>query len=175
MDQIFITALSIGALLITVVVFSYFMSLIFKNSFYKDFLSKWGMQTIFVFSLFATVGSLIMSVFMDLPPCDLCWYQRIFMYPILFISGGTLFKKDFKSGAFYSIILAVVGVLIAAYHYLIQISDTIGSSSVICSPVLSGDCSIPEFVKFGFVTIPYISLVAFIFIIISAYYVYRKN
>ena len=29
-----------------------------------------------------TLGSLFFSEVMELPPCSLCWYQRLFMFPL---------------------------------------------------------------------------------------------
>jgi disulfide bond formation protein DsbB len=176
MEEIFIKILSLGALLISVLIISFLISFIFRSSSsYTKFLKKYGLQIIFIFSLVATLGSLALSVVFEQPPCDLCWYQRMFMYPIVFISGFAWYKKDFKNGAIYSIMLAVIGALVALYNYLLQISDTLKSSSTFCSPGSATDCSIPEFVEFGFVTTPYISLVAFLLIIISAYYASRKD
>ena len=130
---------------------------------------------IFIFSLFATIGSLIMSVYFSFPPCDLCWYQRMFMYPIAFVSGLALFKKDFKNGSFYSLWLAIVGGLIALYHYILQFTDLLKDGGVICSPFSSVDCSIPDFIEFGFVTTPLISLSIFVFAIICAIYASKRN
>lgn len=175
MEEFFTKSLSLGALLISALIISYLLALAFKSSdFYSNFLKKFGLQVVFVFSLVATVGSLLMSIYFDFPPCDLCWYQRMFMYPIVFISGVAIFRKDFKGGSINTIIMAVIGSLIAIYHYVLQFSDSLSSNSAFCSPT-SIDCSIPDFVHFGFVTTPFISLVAFILIIISAFYAQRKS
>ncbi|MDA1515628.1 disulfide bond formation protein B, partial [Bacillus cereus group sp. TH40LC] len=36
-------------------------------------------------SLIATCGSLYFSEILGFTPCNLCWYQRIFMYPLIFL------------------------------------------------------------------------------------------
>jgi len=176
MEEIFIKILSLGAIVISVVIISFVFSFITKSSgFYSTFLKKYGLHIVFIFSLIATLGSLLMSVLFELPACDLCWYQRMFMYPIVFISGFALYKKDYKNGAVYTLMMAVIGALFALYHYLIQVSGTLRNSTTFCSPTSAVDCSVPDFVNFGFVTTPYISLTAFVLIIISAYYAARKD
>ncbi|MCX6731550.1 MAG: disulfide bond formation protein B, partial [Candidatus Parcubacteria bacterium] len=66
----------------------------------------------FIVALIATAGSLIFSEVLKLEPCKLCWFQRIFMYPQVFLLGTALFKKD-KNIADYSIFLSVIGAAIA--------------------------------------------------------------
>ncbi len=52
-------------------------------------------------------------------PCELCWYQRIFMYPQVFLLGMAFVRKEFNI-ARYTLMLSVIGGTISAYHYLIQ-------------------------------------------------------
>lgn len=47
-----------------------------------------------VIALVATVGSLFFSEVMNLPPCVLCWYQRIAMYPLVFVIGTGITLRD---------------------------------------------------------------------------------
>jgi disulfide bond formation protein DsbB len=176
MEKFFITTLSLGSLFLTALIISFLLSLFTKQkTAYAKILKKHGLVSIFVLSLIATIGSLLMDYYFNFPPCDLCWYQRMFMYPVVFISGYALLKGDKKEGATYTILLSFVGMFIALYHYILQISDTLKANSAFCSPLGGGDCSIPDFVEFGFVTTPFISSVAFIFIIICAYYVRKQN
>src|SRR3989344_5301181 len=86
-------------------------------------LSKKNFQTyllpiVFLVSAAATLGSLYFSEILKLPPCVLCWYQRIFMYPIAFISGIALYRKG-KSWAWYVLPLALIGLAVAIYHNLL--------------------------------------------------------
>ena len=48
----------------------------------------------FIISLTATLGSLFFSEIMQFIPCSMCWYQRIFMYPLVFIFLINLFSID---------------------------------------------------------------------------------
>jgi len=64
----------------------------------------------------ATLGSLFFSEVMGLKPCVLCWYQRIFMYPLVVILLVGMFPLDNRVVR-YALPLAVIGWLFAIYHY----------------------------------------------------------
>ncbi len=121
----------------------------------------------FIVSLVATLGSLFFSEVMQFVPCSLCWYQRIFMYPLVFILLVNLLYPDDKVFK-YSFPLVVVGLIISIYHNLLIlkiIPETL-------SPCVSGvPCSVDYLNYFGFITIPLLSFVAFlaIFILLIAY------
>lgn len=107
----------------------------------------------FAVATVATVGSLYLSVGMGLVPCDLCWYQRILMYPLVLVLGIGIFRGD--SVRSYVLPFSVGGLLVAAYHiYLQRTPATTGActSEVPCEVVLY------EF--YGF-SIPEMSLTAF--------------
>ena len=134
-------------------------SLFFRNDlfvFLKKFLKKKGMLVVFVVSLVATLGSLFYSDIMGLNPCRLCWYQRIFMYPLVIVSGVALFRKS-KEYAYAIIPLAVIGGLIAAYHYAVQFLPMIVSCTIDGT-----DCAVKEILSFGYITIPMMALTAFV-------------
>src|SRR6185295_7978736 len=59
-----------------------------------QFIGKNGLVLAFLFSLASMLGSLFYSQIAGFPPCDLCWFQRIFMYPLVFLLGLALIKKD---------------------------------------------------------------------------------
>jgi disulfide bond formation protein DsbB len=124
----------------------------------------------FVISLTATLGSLFFSEIAGFEPCKLCWFQRIFMYPLPIILGVSLFKGK-KDVEWYVKPLSVIGFLIAAYHYYIQINP---QPLVPCSTVgFSVSCSTRFVTNFGYITIPFMSLTAFLmitFLMISKIY-----
>jgi disulfide bond formation protein DsbB len=68
--------------------------------------------------LIATFGSLYFSEVMRLPPCVLCWYQRILMYPIVLIAAVGIIRLD-KALATYVLPLSITGWLISLYHNLL--------------------------------------------------------
>ena len=109
----------------------------------------------------STLGSLFFSEIMEFPPCTLCWYQRIFMFPLVIILLVGLFPFD-KSIIKYALPLAIAGWGIAFYHSLLY-SGFIPESIQPCSQGVS--CSETYLDLFGFLTIPMLSLISFSIII----------
>lgn len=105
----------------------------------------------------STLGSLFFSEIMQFPPCILCWYQRIFLFPLVFIFTTGLFSGD-KSVARYALPLATAGWLIALYHNLLY-AGIIPESIKPCSRGVS--CTEEYISLFGFLTIPMLSLLSF--------------
>ena len=108
-------------------------------------------------ALASSLGSLFFSEVMNLAPCVLCWYQRIFMFPLVFTLAFSLFARDLP-GVRYSLVIAAVGWLIALYHFLLY-TGFIPKGLQPCGPGLS--CSDISFQLWGFMTIPLMSLIAF--------------
>lgn len=118
----------------------------------------------FLISLFSMLISLFYSDIALYTPCLLCWYQRIFMYPQVFILGLAIYKKDVMVVG-YSIILAAVGALIALYQVYLQLG---GASIGVCTTVANTvSCTTKYVLEFGYVTIPVMSLTTFLLILIS--------
>lgn len=105
----------------------------------------------------ATLGSLFFSEIMDFPPCSLCWYQRIFMYPMVLVLGVGLLPFDGKVVR-YALPLALGGWLTALYHTLLY-EGFIPESAAPCSQGVS--CSENYIELLGFLSIPMLSLLAF--------------
>ncbi len=132
----------------------------------KKFLQKKGVLISFAVSLLATVGSLFLSEVAKFTPCLLCWYQRILMYPLVIILGVALFKKT-RDVAYYVLPLSVVGAIIAAYHYYLQINP---QALAPCSAVgVSASCTGRPFTHFGYITIPWMAFSAFVVISLSMF------
>jgi len=116
----------------------------------------------FLISFAAMVGSLIYSNFIGYPPCLFCWYARIAFYPQVFLFGMALFKKDRKI-IDYAIMLSVLGLVVGAYHSLIQY---VGFSPLPCEA--GGiSCVTREVFQFGFITIPLMGAVGFLTLLLS--------
>lgn len=111
----------------------------------------------------ATAGSLFFSEVMNLPPCVLCWYQRIAMYPLVLILGISIIRKD-GIAKVYGLSLAILGFAIAVYHNLLYYK-IIPQSIIPCTSGVS--CTSKQIEWLGFITIPFLSLVAFSVIILS--------
>ena len=110
--------------------------------------------------LVATMGSLFFSEVMGLPPCVLCWYQRICMYPIAVIATVGLAAGD-RHVARYLWPLAGTGLVIAIYHNLLYY-HLVPDSITPCTTGVS--CTERQIEWLGFITIPLLSLTAFVII-----------
>lgn len=111
-------------------------------------------------ALIATTGSLFFSEVMKLPPCVLCWYQRIAMYPLVFILAAGIILRDNKI-KFYALPLSFVGLAISVYHNLLYYK-LIPANVVPCTSGVS--CTSKQIEWLGFITIPFLSLCAFLII-----------
>ncbi|MBN8192649.1 disulfide bond formation protein B [Bacillus sp. NTK074B] len=115
-------------------------------------------------SLIATLGSLYFSEIMKYEPCELCWYQRILMYPMVILLGVAYVRKDFQA-ALYSTILSGIGLIVSIYHYSIQKVSFLSESAPACGRV---PCTGEYINLFGFVTIPFLAMTGFIIIFITS-------
>src|SRR5690625_7600016 len=95
---------------------------------------------------------------MGFTPCELCWVQRIFMYPLVMIYGVAAFKKDL-SIALPGLFLSGIGMFISAYHYLLQKLPSLQEVGASCGIV---PCNTEYVNYFGFITIPFLAGTAFI-------------
>lgn len=120
------------------------------------------LQIAFLVSLVATMGSLYFGEVLRYPPCTLCWYQRICMYPLVIIMGTALWKND---DSFYRNVLPLsgIGLIIAIYHNLLYYG-IIPDSITPCTQGVS--CTTKQIEIMGFITIPLMSLIAFIIIFV---------
>lgn len=133
--------------------------------------NKWILIfTAWLISCVATLGSLFFSEIMKLPPCILCWYQRICMYPLalILLTGVLSFDRKIVK---YSAPLALTGWIIAVYHNLLYYK--ILPESI--SPCVRGiSCTTVQINWAGFITIPLLSLAAFTFILVILFITQRK-
>jgi disulfide bond formation protein DsbB len=131
------------------------------------------MQFTLVIATVSTLGSLYFSEIVKFPPCSLCWYQRLFMYPIMIVIIIGLWKKD-KNLVYYILPFSIIGLIIAIYHNLLYygfISENLQPCTVGVS------CTESQLDLFGFVTIPLLSLLGFLAInfLTLIYYKIQKN
>ena len=106
----------------------------------------------------STLGALFFGEVMKLPPCSLCWYQRIFMFPMMLILPFGLFPFD--RNVIRSVLpLVGIGGLVAALHVLV-VEGIIPERVAPCRQGVPCSETVAEW--FGFVTIPMLSLVAFL-------------
>jgi disulfide bond formation protein DsbB len=110
----------------------------------------------------AMLGSLFFSEVMGYPPCELCWVQRILMYPLVVIYGVAAYKKDI-SIALPGLILSGIGMFVSTYHYLVQKLPVLQEAGKACGLV---PCNATYINILGFITIPFLAGTAFIFIFV---------
>lgn len=128
-----------------------------------SFVSKHVLPLGFLVTLGGMVLSLYYSEVLHVVPCDLCWYQRIFMYSQVFMFGYAWYRKD-RSVLPYTFLLSFVGLLIAIYQHMLQIGYDMYKP---CSTApFAVDCSKPTFIEFGFVTFPFMAVVLFLTVIL---------
>ena len=117
----------------------------------------------------STLGALFLGEVMHLPTCVLCWYQRIFMFPLALILPIGLFPPDRKMVR-YALPLATLGWLIAVFHLLL-VAGVVPEEIKPCRQGIP--CSETVIEWFGFVTIPLLSFLAFstvIALLVLAYF-----
>ncbi|MBX3287760.1 MAG: disulfide bond formation protein B [Acidobacteria bacterium] len=119
---------------------------------------------IWITALVATIGSLFFSEVMELPPCVLCWYQRIAMYPLVAIVAVAIITRD-RWWKMYVLPFSITGLAVAVYHNLLYY-HIIPESITPCTEGVS--CTSVQLEWLGFITIPLMSLTAFIIINILA-------
>lgn len=133
-------------------------------------LRQYGLVSAWVVSIVALCGSLTFSQILLWTPCELCWFERIFMYPQVVLLGIATFKKD-RAIFPYSASLAALGGLISAYHILVE--NFPGLDGVIDCSRVGVSCSTEYIDWFGFITIPLLALVAFVLIVVLQWFSLR--
>jgi disulfide bond formation protein DsbB len=135
-----------------------------------DSIGAQGLALAWMVALVATLGSLYYSEVAGFPPCPLCWYQRIAMYPLAVILGVATFRRD-PDVRRYVWPLTLAGGLIAAYHYQLEWFPT--QAGVACDA--AAPCTVRWVFEFGFVSLPYMALSAFAFIAALLYAAGRER
>jgi disulfide bond formation protein DsbB len=108
-----------------------------------------------------TLGSLYLSEVAKFPPCELCWFQRIAMYPLVVVLGIAALRRD-TSVRRYAVPLAGIGLAVSIYHYLVErFPDSITTSCTTDVP-----CSTVWVWKFHFLSIPAMAGAGFALIIV---------
>jgi disulfide bond formation protein DsbB len=118
--------------------------------------------TAWMIAVVASLGSLFFGEVMKLPPCSLCWYQRICLFPLTVIIAVGIALRD-RNLFLYATPLVVVGLGLAVYHNLLYY----GIVSEALSPCTQGvPCSSRQIEWLGFITIPLMALFGFLGILI---------
>ena len=107
----------------------------------------------------ATTGSLYYSEVAHFVPCLLCWVQRAFMYPL----AGVLTVAAWRRWPVrvWARTAALIGAGVSVWHLLVEQFPGL-EGAVACDP--ANPCSLKWVDVFGFITIPYMALSAFLLI-----------
>ena len=125
-----------------------------RNSLYIALITAWV----------AMCGSLYFSEVRGYVPCVLCWYQRILMYPLALVIAIGLLRRDWNL-PYYVLPFSLIGLGVSTYHYLLEKTDLFAGSTA-CRQGVS--CTTQWINWFGFVTIPFLALTAFLIISIMS-------
>jgi len=118
-------------------------------------------------ALVATAGSLYLSLGLGLVPCELCWYQRILMYPLVVVFGVALVEH--RATVYRTVLpLSVSGAAVAAYHSWLQVAG----SGLQCG--VGGGCG-AVLLRVAGLTIPNLSLVAVVLVTFAAVGLWRLD
>ena len=137
-----------------------------------SFVHKYILELLFWGIMSAVIGSLVYSEIIGFPPCDLCWYQRIFLYPQAIIVLIAMFRKD-KTVIDYLVPLSILGALVAFYQSLVQWGVSFGS--VLDCTASGGECAKVYVSEYSYITIPFMSLSVFVYIIALKFVYYSHN
>lgn len=144
-----------------------------KNAF-LNFVDKHYLSLGFVISLFASLFSLVYSEIVGFVPCYLCWYQRVFMFPLVFIFGSAIWHKDRKIVK-YILPLLGVGFVISVYQNFFYYFGNGSNLPCDASGVSCYQQLISEFS--GYISIPMLALTSFLSLvtIVLVAHFYKKE
>lgn len=161
--------LSLGTIFLQFIILFIAVNFIFfkkKNNPFLLFFKKYTFILGFLSALGAFVLSLFYSEIVGYPPCELCWIQRIFLYPQLILFGMELYKKD-KSIVDFSLVFAFIGSIVSIYHIYVENGGQLGLSCASINGAVSNEisCSIRYIYEFGYITMPIMALTLSLFIV----------
>ena len=151
--SLFTALLALGALAVTIVVVVVGATAAGRQRLHG--LRAEALRMAFSVAAVSTVGSLWFSEVGGFLPCELCWYQRIAMYPLVIILGAAAWRGD-PDPRWRVLPMSLVGMALSAYHYQLQLFPDQGSSCDIAAP-----CTQQWVDEFGFVSIPFMAFCGF--------------
>lgn len=161
--------LALGTIFLQVVILLIALNFIFSRSRENKILLFFKNYT-FYFGFLAALGAVALSLFyseiVGYPACELCWIQRIFLYPQLILFGMELYKKE-RSIIDFSIVFAILGSITSIYHIYVEAGGTKGLACANIDPSSTTEisCAVRYIYEFGYVTMPIMALTLSLFII----------
>ena len=144
-----------------------------KDKTLQPLVKKWGMRSAFLITIGGLAVTLVYSEVFGFVPCGLCWLQRVFLYPQIFIIGTSMYLKDKVFAPVYGIVLSSLGLIIALYQHYLQM----GGIDIAGCPTTGEhtDCAERILFEYGFMTFPLLSAVLFLFLIVLYWYIYKSR
>jgi disulfide bond formation protein DsbB len=121
-------------------------------------LEGYELWLVFLVASIATGGSLFFSEIAGFVPCELCWFQRICMYPLSIVVLLAALANE-RRVAHYLLPLPLVGAGVAVYHLLVE--NGVVEQGRACLISAPGGCATKWINEFGYVTIPVLALTGF--------------
>jgi disulfide bond formation protein DsbB len=136
------------------------LALLVAGRFVRSLLWGYELWAAFVVAAIATGGSLFFSEIAHFVPCELCWYQRICMYPLSLLTLFLAYHGDYRV-VLYVLPFPVVGAGVSIYHLLVE-------NHVVATPLacqIGAGCTVKWINEFGYMTIPTLALTGFVLLI----------
>ncbi len=125
---------------------------------------QWGLLALATLvALISTLSALFIGEIMGQMPCLLCWYQRIFMFPLAIILIIALYRSDIGVWL-YGLPMAIGGLGFAFYHSGLY-GGLIPKPIVPCSQD-GPSCTDTNMTIFS-LPLPYLSVLAFLAIVVA--------
>lgn len=160
-----ITTLIPYSILASHVAFGILVLAIFTKTYFgrkiKLFVGTHAEKIVFALSLAAILGSLFYSEVLGYEPCVLCWWQRVFLYPLPVILGVALWQRD-KYVFKYVFPLVTLSAIVALYQSYVAL----GGTSLLPCTAVGGACSKLYVNEFGYITIPSMSFTIAVYILV---------
>jgi disulfide bond formation protein DsbB len=121
------------------------------------FFARYAHYAAWVIALMSMAISLYFSDIRGFVPCNLCWYARILMYPLVVIIGIGIIRRD-RNWVAYAAPLVAVGWILELYHSLLQWGVI---PEIVTKCLINVPCTTKNIDYFGFVTIPFLGFLAF--------------
>jgi disulfide bond formation protein DsbB len=137
----------------------------------RKYIEQFGLHFALFVAGASTVMALVYSEIFGFVPCGLCWLERIFLFPQVFILLGALYFRD-KLVARYGLILSGLGSVIALYHHYLQMG---GTQFVKCPAAGTVDCAKRILFEFDFITFPLLAASGFALLGALYYYIYKTR
>jgi len=127
----------------------------------RGLIRRFGLVIAAAVAFGATAGSLYFSEIAGFDPCEMCWIQRIFMYPLAIILPIAAIRRQ-RAVIPYAMVLATIGLGFSVYHTQLQLRP---DQSTSCDPF--NPCSAKWVEALGFATIPQMAGLSFVLILVS--------